>query len=171
MWSVPSRFSDPSTAVRMFAGLLSSTSGPAPECETKPNLVASTISSRRPLDRPADELLVREGPVDLGGVDVGDAQVERPLDGADRLGLVAARAGVVGGHPHGAESDAGHIESAERDVLHERGSVLLSHGHTKPRIATRVGVPVETGSDRTPQGPFRRRTVMVVDNRSEIREF
>ena len=32
-------------------------------------------------ERPADELLVGVGPVDLGGVDERDAQVERPVDG------------------------------------------------------------------------------------------
>ena len=45
------------------------------------------------LDGPADELLVGERAVDLGGVDEGDAQFERPVDGADRLGVVGARAG------------------------------------------------------------------------------
>ena len=48
MRSVPSRFSEPSTAVRMFAGLLSSTPAPPPAWETKPNFVATTTSSRRP---------------------------------------------------------------------------------------------------------------------------
>jgi hypothetical protein len=79
------------------------------------DLVAAAV------DGSADEVFVGEGPVDLGSVDVGDAQVERPVDGADRFGVVAARAGVEGGHPHSAESDAGHIESTERDVFHERG--------------------------------------------------
>ena len=49
MWSVPSRFSEPSTAARTFAGLLSMTPGPPPECETRPNFVATTTWSRRPL--------------------------------------------------------------------------------------------------------------------------
>ena len=40
------------------------------------------------LDGPADQLLVVEGAVDLGGVEVGDAQVQRPVDGANRLGVV-----------------------------------------------------------------------------------
>ena len=35
--------------IRMFAELLSSTPGPPSECETRPNFVASTTSSRRPL--------------------------------------------------------------------------------------------------------------------------
>jgi len=46
------------------------------------------------LDGPADELLVGEWTVDLGGVEVGDAEVQRPVDGANRLG-VAAGADVV----------------------------------------------------------------------------
>src|SRR5947209_5241724 len=45
--------------------------------------------------------------VDLRGVDEGDAEVERPVDGADRLSVVGAGAGVGGGHAHGAEPDAG----------------------------------------------------------------
>ena len=49
------------------------------------DLVAAT------LDGPPDQLLVEEGAVDLGGVEVGDAQVERPVDGADRLGVACRR--------------------------------------------------------------------------------
>ena len=70
------------------------------------------------LDGPADELLVGEGAVDLGGVEVGDAQVQRPVDGADRLGVAACPDVVVAGHRHRAESYAGDVESAERDVFH-----------------------------------------------------
>jgi hypothetical protein len=47
--SVPSRSSEPSTEVRMFAGVLSSTPAPSPACEMKPNFDATTTSSRRPL--------------------------------------------------------------------------------------------------------------------------
>ena len=41
----------------------------------------------------------------------GDAEVERPVDGADRLG-VAACPGVDAGHAHGAQTDARDVESA-----------------------------------------------------------
>ena len=119
MRSVPSRFSEPSTAVRMFAGLESSTPGPSPACETRPNFVATTTSSRRPFEGAADEFLVGVGAVDLGGVDVGDAQVECPLDGADRFGVAAVGVEVVAGHRHRAESDARDVKSAERNVLHD----------------------------------------------------
>jgi hypothetical protein len=64
-------------------------------------------------DGAADELLVGVGPVDLGGVDVGDSQIECPVNGANRLGLAAVRVEVIGGHPHRAESDAGDVEFAE----------------------------------------------------------
>jgi hypothetical protein len=47
------------------------------------------------LERLADQPLVDVGTVDLGGVDERDAQVDGPVDGADRLGVVAARAGVA----------------------------------------------------------------------------
>jgi hypothetical protein len=71
-----------------------------------PNLVAAAF------DRAAEEFLVGEGPVDLGGVEQGDAQLECPLDGADGLGVVAAGAGVGGGHPHATEADAGDVQLA-----------------------------------------------------------
>ena len=71
------------------------------------------------LEGAADELLVRVGAVDLGGVDVGDAQLQGSLDGADRLGVAAARVEVVAGHRHRAEPDARDVESAQRNVLHD----------------------------------------------------
>ena len=40
------------------------------------------------LDRPAYQLLAVERPIDLGGVDVDDTQLERTVDGADRLVVV-----------------------------------------------------------------------------------
>jgi hypothetical protein len=62
------------------------------------------------LDRPADEFLIGEGPVDLGRVKEGDAQIERPVNGTDGLGVVRARSGVAE-HPHGAQTDAGDVHS------------------------------------------------------------
>ena len=70
------------------------------------------------LDGPADQFLVGVGTVDLGGVEVRDAEVQRPVDGANRLGVAACSDVVVAGHRHGAESYAGDVESADRDVLH-----------------------------------------------------
>jgi len=64
------------------------------------------------LEGAADEFLVRVRAVDLGGVDVGDAQLKCSLDGADRLGVAASRVEVVAGHCHRAESDARDVESA-----------------------------------------------------------
>ena len=58
-------------------------------------------------DGPADELLVGERAVDLGGVDQGHPEVERSVDGADGLGVVGARAGVGGGHAHGRRDRCG----------------------------------------------------------------
>ena len=56
---------------------------------TLPNFVASTTSSRRSLDRLADEPLVGERAVHVGGVEEVDAEVERAMDGRDRLRVVA----------------------------------------------------------------------------------
>ena len=73
------------------------------------------------LDGPADQLLVDVWTIDLGGVDVGNAQVQRPMDGANGLGIAACPNVVVAGHGHRAESYARDFESADRDVLHGDG--------------------------------------------------
>ena len=82
------------------------------ELRRQHDLLAST------LDGPADQLLVVVGAVDLGRVEVGDAQIQRPVDGANRLGVAACPDVVVAGHRHGTESYARDIESADRNVLH-----------------------------------------------------
>jgi hypothetical protein len=66
-----------------------------------------------PGDRPADQLLVGVGAVDLGRVDQRDAQLEGAVDGPDRLLLVGAGAGVEGRHAHRAQPDARYVEVGE----------------------------------------------------------
>ena len=148
--------------------------GRPPACETRPNFVASTTSSRRSLDRPADELLVGVRAVDLGGVDVGDAEVERAVDGADRLGVGAARIEVVAGHRHRAESDARDVEFADRDVLH--GLLRSGCGAVGTEIQEsthfhKVRVLVDGGTGRVPRRLHARSYPDLVDAKSEIREF
>jgi len=70
------------------------------------------------LDGPTNQFLVEVGAVDLSGVEMGDAQIQRPVDGADGLGVAASPDVVVAGHRHGAEAYSGDVESADRDVLH-----------------------------------------------------
>jgi len=53
----------------------------------------------------ADQLLVREGAVHVGGVEERHAEVEGPVDGGDRLGLVAAAVELR--HAHAAEAEGG----------------------------------------------------------------
>ena len=54
----------------------------------------------------ADNFFAVEGAVDLRGVDVGDAQVQGPVDSANRLGVVdRALRRVRASHRHGAEAD------------------------------------------------------------------
>jgi hypothetical protein len=50
--------------------------------------------------RPPDELLVKEGAVDLGSVDQGHAEVDGPVDRPDRLLVTLPRPRVVRRHPH-----------------------------------------------------------------------
>jgi hypothetical protein len=105
------------------------------ELRRQHNLIAAA------LDGLADQFLIDVGAVDLGGVEVGDAQVQRPVDGANRLGVAACPDVVVAGHRHGAESDAGDVESADRDVLHgdvapfsECGRALLMMAIPRPKL-------------------------------------
>ena len=59
-----------------------------------------------PGQRLADEHLVGVRPVHVGGVEEGDPELERPVDGGD--GLVVVARPVEVGHPHAAEALAGH---------------------------------------------------------------
>ena len=88
MWSVPSRCqraldrgADVGGAAVDDAGAAAGV-GDEAELRGHHDLVAAA------LDRLADQFLAVERAVDLGGVDVGDAQVQRPVDGADRLGVI-----------------------------------------------------------------------------------
>jgi hypothetical protein len=54
-------------------------------------------------DRPPDQPLVGERPVHVGGVQQGDAELQRPLDGGDRLLLVGRPVRL--GHHHAAQAD------------------------------------------------------------------
>jgi hypothetical protein len=72
-------------------------------------------------DRVADDFLAVERAVDLGGVDVGDAEVECAVDGVDGLGVVQAAAGGVGaGHGHGTQADPGDLLAPECGVVQRR---------------------------------------------------
>src|SRR6185503_4284098 len=62
------------------------------ELRRQHDLVATTP------DGPTDELLVDVGTVDLRGVEMRDAEVECPVDGANRLGVAAGPDVVVAGH-------------------------------------------------------------------------
>src|SRR5688500_16987758 len=105
MWSVPSRLSDPSTATRIFDRLLSRTRAAAgvrddAELRSQHDAVAVT------LDGTADECLVGIRTVDFGGIKMCHAEIQRPVNRANRLGVVHRADVVVGRHRHGAESNA-----------------------------------------------------------------
>lgn len=115
MWSVASLRRDPSTAMRMLAGLLSRPSRPV--WEIRPNLVASATRSRRPCSA-CDEFFVDVGAVNLGGVDQRDAEVDRAVNRADGFGVVGAGAGVGDGHAHRAQAEAPNVEVGEMSPFH-----------------------------------------------------
>ena len=67
--------------------------GLPPTATSRPHFVASTASPRRPLIARADQPLVRERAVDVGGVDERHPDVQRSADDGDRA-LVVALLGV-----------------------------------------------------------------------------
>jgi hypothetical protein len=76
-------------------------------------------------DRPAQQLLVHEGAVYLGGVEEGDAELERPRDRGETLAL--GRRAVVdessSDHRHAAEAECRDFETiAQGSVFHSVSS-------------------------------------------------
>ena len=67
-------------------------------------------------DSAGDQLLVDHRTVELGGVQEVDAELQRPVDGGDRLALVGLA--VERRHAHAAEAEAGDLEAGQRYVLH-----------------------------------------------------
>ena len=97
--------------------------GPAVDAEPLPVLVALVAELggehhlvAAALDGAAHQPLVGVRPVDVGRIEEVDAEVERAVNGRDRLVVVPA--GVEVGHPHAPEAEGGHAEpiQAERAV-------------------------------------------------------
>src|SRR6185503_2863013 len=88
MTSIPSRFSDPSAALRMVSGWL-----------LRPvfDLVAYVAQSL------ADNLLVGKRTIDFGGIEEGDAQIDCRSDQRDAL-FIGERMAVSGVQAHAAET-------------------------------------------------------------------
>ena len=70
------------------------------------------------LDRAPDEPLVREGAVDVRGVEEIDPELQRPMDRGDGFVLVAI--GVEVGHSHAAKSEGRYFQGgSEPSSFHE----------------------------------------------------
>ena len=71
------------------------------------------VAERR--ERLADQFLVGERAVDLGGVEEGDAALDGRADQRDHLALVRRRA-VAEAQPHAAEAERRDLEAAAAEV-------------------------------------------------------
>jgi hypothetical protein len=69
-------------------------------------------------DGTADQPLVGERPVDVGGVQEVAAEVQGAVDGGDRLALVGRAVGLA--HPHAAQAERrdGQLLASEHTLLH-----------------------------------------------------
>ena len=93
------------------------------------------------LDGPPDDFLAVEGAIYLGGVDVGDAQIERPMDGSNQLGIVDVPAGSIdASHRHSAQPDPGDVEPTQRDVFHQIAP--FRSGLLRDQVQRRLSSPV-----------------------------
>ena len=102
-------------------------------------------------DRAADQLLVGERAVHVGGVEERDAEVEGPLDGPLGLGLVAGAVELA--HPHAAQPLGRDGQAAEVPCAH--APIIPLSPAAQPSVARRPWFHVErrtgTGSPvRTP---------------------
>jgi hypothetical protein len=104
MVSTPSRFSEASATSRMCSGRLLTPRGAAPPLRSKPNFVANRLQAL------ADQLLIDERPIDLGGVEEGHAQFDGPVEDPDRLSFIRGRS-IGPAHAHAAEPDGGDLQS------------------------------------------------------------
>ncbi len=71
--------------------------------DTPPELRGDEHLIALPLQRAAEQLLVREWSVHLGRVEEGDTELDGAVDGGDRLALVGGAVRLA--HPHAAESE------------------------------------------------------------------
>ncbi len=104
------RRSDPSTAARIDFGRLSR-SAPIwrPFSILNPNLVAMVTRVAPADQRPADQRLVGERPIDLGGVEKRAAELDGAMQRRDRLLVVRRTVGLA--HAHAAQSDRRDLEA------------------------------------------------------------
>ena len=115
--SVRSRLSEASTLRLIVSGRLSTPSA-LPVVQVEAELRRDHDLVADGLERLADELLVRERPVHLRGVEEGDAAVDRGADQRDHL-LPVGKRRVALAHPHAAEPDRRDLQAvSERALLH-----------------------------------------------------
>ena len=96
---------------------------------TLPNLVARNTWSRRSrIARPTSSSFLPDA-VHVGGVEEGDAAIERVVDGRDRFLLAAAAVELA--HAHAAEADGGNFGAVARVAgEHEHGLRLFEAHRT-----------------------------------------
>jgi hypothetical protein len=140
--SVLNRLSEPSSELLIVSGLLSA---PRlwPDSRSKPNFVAITTSSRKGSSaRLADELLVRERPVHLRGVEERHAALDRGARESDHLVPVGDRQ-VALAHAHAAEADRRHLEISESAYVH---CCSFQRGTSRSVAARATGAAISSSS-------------------------
>ncbi len=84
----------------------------------------------------AEQRLVGEGPVDLGGVEIGDAELEGAVDRGDRFGVVRRAVGLA--HAHAAEADGRNREPLAAEFAGgQHGRVLVERRGNRMQTAGR----------------------------------
>ena len=120
MWSVPRRSSAALHRLADVRGAAVETHH-LPVLDLPPELGRQDHLVALARERLAQELLVGEGPIDLGGVEEGDPQLQGPVEGGEGLDIVGGAVRLA--HPHAAEA-----EGADRQSLGAEGAGL--HGRS-----------------------------------------
>jgi len=76
------------------------------------------------LQRAAEQLLVDEGPIDLGRVEKGAAELDRPVQRRDRLRLIGRPVGLA--HAHAAEADGRDFQPLAAELVSAEAHVSVS---------------------------------------------
>src|SRR5205085_9451956 len=105
--------------------------------------------------RAADEFVVRGRPVQVGGVQKVDAEVERPSDGRDGLRVVALAVELR--HPHAAEADGRNFQPALSELprLHLNPLLFTDRPTTveNERVITSSGLLIVNARRGRPRPP------------------
>ena len=169
---MPSRRSDASATCADVLGAAGERRCCVPSASmSKPNLVAITTWSRTGASASPTSSSLTNGPIDLGGVEEGDAALDRVADERDHLVVVAGRPAAVA-HAHAAEAegrDLRPLRPSSRLFIVFLAEVGLRWGAPSQHPRTPAGEALSWGYQQGLPHPAGLRTVGAMNPKDDIR--